>query len=128
MQKMGKISNIKDTTLDIGNRIRTEREKFKYSREEFAEIINVSTQFLSSIENGSRGMSFNTLEKICKALSVPADYILFGKMTNNNLDEINKLISSIDTKYLPIVEDLIRSYIKTIILTKNKNEDLNTKN
>ena len=48
-------------------------------------------------------------------------------MTNNNLDEINKLISSIDTQYLPIVEDLIRSYIKTIILTKNKNEDLNTK-
>ena len=72
-------------------------------------------------------MYFNTLEKICKALSVPADYILFGKMTNNNLDEINKLISSIDTKYLPIVEDLIRSYIKTIILTQNKNEDLNTK-
>lgn len=110
-------------TFDIGNRIRNEREKFKYTREEFAEIIRVSPQFLTSIENGSRGMSFNTLEKICKAFSVSADYILFGKITNNNLDEINKLISCIDKKYLPIVEDLIRSYIKTITLTKNINDN-----
>lgn len=109
-------------TLDIGIRIKNEREKFKYSREQFAEIIKVSPQFLASIENGSRGMSFNTLEKICKAFNVSADYILFGKSINNNLDEINKLISCIDSKYLPIVEDLIRSYIKTIILTKNIND------
>lgn len=110
-------------TFDIGNRIRAERERFKYTREQLAELIKISPQFLSSIENGSRGMSFSTLQKICEVLNVPADYILFGKMMNNNIDEINKLVSGIDKKYLPIIEDLIRSYIKTIVLTKNLNSN-----
>lgn len=110
-------------TFHIGDRIRSEREKFKYTREQLAELIKISPQFLSSIENGSRSMSFSTLQKICEVLSVPADYILFGKMMNNNIDEITKLISGIDKKYLPIIEDLIRSYIKTIVLTKNLNSN-----
>ena len=104
-------------TFDIGNRIRAERENFKYTREQLAELIKISPQFLSSMENGSRGMSFSTLQKICEVL------ILFGKMMNNNIDEINKLVSGIDKKYLPIIEDLIRSYIKTIVLTKNLNSN-----
>lgn len=63
---------------EIGQRIRQLRLLNDYTQAEFAELIDISINFLSEIENGKKGLSQDTLAKICKQLNISADYILFG--------------------------------------------------
>ncbi len=62
----------------IGQRIRQLRLLHDYTQAEFAESIDISINFLSEIENGKKGLSQDTLAKICRQLDTSADYILFG--------------------------------------------------
>ena len=63
---------------EIGQRIRQLRLFSDYTQAEFAELIDISINFLSEIENGKKGVSQDTLAKICRQLNSSADYILFG--------------------------------------------------
>ena len=62
----------------IGRRIRTQREAMGYTREQFAELLDVTPKFCSDIELGIKGMSVPTLCKISEVLQLTTDYILFG--------------------------------------------------
>lgn len=61
--------------LSLGNRIRTERQRRGITQEKLAEKVDISTNFMSLIENG-RNMSVETLVKIADALGVTVDYLL----------------------------------------------------
>lgn len=61
--------------LSLGNRIRTERQRREITQEKLAERVDISTNFMSLIENG-RNMSVETLVKIADALGVTVDYLL----------------------------------------------------
>ena len=63
----------------IGARIRKQREYMGLTREQFAELLEVTPKFCSDIELGVKGMSVPTLCKISRILRLPIDYILFGK-------------------------------------------------
>ncbi|MCM1288797.1 MAG: helix-turn-helix domain-containing protein [Clostridium sp.] len=88
---------------DIGKRIREVRISNGYTQAEFAECINISVNFLSEIENGKKGISYETLYNICDYFTVSADFILFGhiadiKPTVKIIELSNKLsISEITT-------------------------------
>ena len=58
------------------------------------------------------------LVKICHALGVSADYILFGKEEHGDLSTVNAMLSGLDPEYLPYVEEMLRSYIKAITAVK----------
>ena len=45
----------------IGIRIRNQREQFGYTREQFAEMLNVTPKFCADIELGNKGMSVNCI-------------------------------------------------------------------
>ena len=90
---------------DIGTRIRELRLLQGYTQSQFSEKINVSTNFLSEIENGKKGLSYETIINICETFSISADYLLFGKKTpdkktinlidianNFTLDELSAVI------------------------------------
>ena len=64
---------------EIGGRIRKQREYMGYTREQFAEMIDVTPKFCSDIELGVKGMSVPTLCRIAKTLRLSADYILWGR-------------------------------------------------
>lgn len=64
----------------VGERIRQLRKQYGYTREELAELAEISSKFLYEIEKGRKGFSANTLYRIAKGLSVPYEYILEGKM------------------------------------------------
>ena len=66
------------TKQEIGSRIRECRVNNNLTQAQFAESIDISINFLSEIENGKKGLSYETLYCICKNHSVSADYILFG--------------------------------------------------
>ena len=59
---------------DAGERIRELRELQNYTREVFAEKVDISEKFLYEIEVGKKGFSADTLCRISKVLSVSCDY------------------------------------------------------
>ena len=63
----------------LGKRLWKCREEQKLSREVFAEKCGISAQFLAEIEHGRKGISVETLYKMCTAFSLSADYLVFGK-------------------------------------------------
>lgn len=62
----------------IGKRIRASREKLGLSREEFAEIVDLSDYYIGQIERGERQMSLSVLVKISRHLHETLDYLIFG--------------------------------------------------
>lgn len=59
----------------LGEKIRTTRLNCGLTQEKLAEMVDISTNFMSLIENG-RNMSVETLVKIADALGVSVDYLL----------------------------------------------------
>ena len=49
-----------------------------YTREQFAEKLDVSVSYMAEVERGRTGVSVKMLIKICDLLGLSADYILFG--------------------------------------------------
>lgn len=73
--------------VEIGKRVRKLRESQKLSREKLAEAAGISAQFLADIEYGKKGMTTTTLYKLCLALGVSADLLVFGDTTDTELSE-----------------------------------------
>lgn len=87
-------------------RIRKAREELGYTREKFAEKLDVSVSYLAELERGRSGISVKTLVKVCNILGLSADYILFG--TNRSTDEARlDAIHRIDDQYLPLLDKII---------------------
>ena len=119
------VINLKNTlNLEIGQRVREQRTLMGYTREQFAEALDISERFATDIELGNRGMSFSTLIRLCKLLSVSSDYILMGKTDEQtyNTNKIERIISGIDEKYLPYAEDILTTLMKIIHISENKDD------
>ena len=76
---------MQEINKEVGQRIRTVREQQKLSREKLAERADISTQFLADIEGGKKGMTITTLKKLCLALGISADFLVFGNSTEKML-------------------------------------------
>lgn len=87
-------------------RIRQARENMGYTREKFAEKLDVSVSYLAELERGRTGISVKMLIKVCHVLGLSADYVLFGterKADSERVDAIHR----IDDKYLPLLDKII---------------------
>ena len=60
-------------------RIRKAREEQGYTREKFAEKLDVSVSYMAELERGRTGISVKMLIKVCNLLGLSADYVLFGE-------------------------------------------------
>lgn len=95
----------------IGTRIRKQREFLGYTREQFAELLEVTPKFCSDIELGVKGMSIQTLCKISRALRLSTDYILFGKEDAKMDDSISLIMencSDVERKY---AEQILKTFL-----------------
>lgn len=91
-------------------RIRKAREDMGYTREKFAEKLDVSVSYLAELERGRTGISVKMLIKVCNVLGLSADYILFG--TERTEDEMRlDAIRRIDEKYLPLMDKVIEELL-----------------
>lgn len=103
---------------EIGSRIRSQREALGYSREKLAELSEISNSFLSDIERGERGFSVALLGTISKVLGLSADYILFGREQTTDLSPITDMLSGLDERYIPELQQLLGAYLKTITIAE----------
>lgn len=92
----------------IGQRIRECRLKAGYTQAQFAELMDISVNFLSEIETGKKGMSQETIYKLCQKLQLSADYILFGAQTPAPLPcDLIQLVNSLSSEDLHSLIDYI---------------------
>ena len=80
--------------ISTGERLRGIRESMKMNREENSEKIDITDSFLGQIERGERALSVKTLRKVVRYTGISADYLLFGKETNNQtIQKINNILA-----------------------------------
>lgn len=91
-------------------RIRKAREDAGYTREKFAELLDVSVSYLAEVERGRSTVSVKTLIKICNLLGLSADYVLFGENRDEDGMRLDKL-RRLDEKYLPLVDSMINGLL-----------------
>lgn len=77
----------------MGERIKTRRKELHLKQSELAEMINISNNHMSSIENGRQKPSLDTFIHLCKYLDITPDYLLLGSMHGYNIpfDILDKL-------------------------------------
>lgn len=101
-----------DVNIQIGIRIRKIRENLGYTREKFAELLDISESTLANIELGRTYISQNILLNLYSRFGISSDDVLHGtNKTNTTQDKINRIISSLnkdDCKYIyKIIVDIL---------------------
>lgn len=99
----------------MGERIKKQRLLNGYSREKLAEMADITPRFCYDLELGLKNMSVNTLCKLCDALHVSVDYILYGSAeSSGNLDSIIGVISLCPANKRDHLEQIISHYIQAV--------------
>lgn len=103
----------------VGKRVRRQRESLSMTRDQFAEQISISPQFLAEIENGKKGMSAETLQKICERSNASTEYILMGRQSTGDLKTpAAEILHQIPPQYSEVVEDVLRAFLQTIEISQ----------
>jgi transcriptional regulator with XRE-family HTH domain len=110
----------KELSRQVGARIRAQRELLNIPREKLSNYVNISPQFLSEVERGIKGLSAETLRKLCEGLKLSADFVLMGRERPSDVSEIAATLSMLDENYLPLAEDLLKTFVKTVSLKKEQ--------
>jgi HTH-type transcriptional regulator/antitoxin HipB len=62
----------------VGERIKARRLELTWTQEELCAKANISTGFLSDVENGKRSIGAETLLDVARVLSLSLDYLMTG--------------------------------------------------
>lgn len=97
----------------IGGRIKKIRTDRNITQEALAEMAELgSAQQISDIERGLCGISVARLADFCRVLNVDADYLLFGTVTKNIDNPLNKYLSKMTPQQARGAEEIIAAYAK----------------
>lgn len=62
--------------ISIGKKIREERMLRNLTLEQLAEVLELSPSYMGLIERGQRGISIDTLYKVCMTFKISSDYLI----------------------------------------------------
>ena len=96
----------------MGNRIAQRRKELHLTQEKLSERIGLSSQEISSIELGKKAARPENLAKICSALDVSADYILYGKISEPQINDFYMKVSQLsqeEYKGLMVIVELLHN-------------------
>lgn len=104
--------------LNTGNRIRRQREKLGYSREQLAELAGMSDGYLGEIERGTKGLSSYLLYHISISLGTSMDFLVSleqdtSNPAQNELQTIQNLLHICNETDLVLIEKIIRAIVFT---------------
>lgn len=111
------ISIMNDISIDytaMGNRMRMARKEKGYTQEKLAEIVEVTPGHIGSIERGRAKIGLETFVRICRALDVTPDQLLFDSaflpktVTNHEMAELlNRATPAQLKKAVKLVETMM---------------------
>ena len=106
----------------LGEQIRKQRKAKKYTLEQLAEILDVSTTFIGQIERAKGVPSLETLVKIANALEVSVDSLLFEDLNNKSGDiHFIKEVTELTETFTPREKNLV---LKNIEIMKDFKENV----
>ena len=68
----------REVCIPVGERIRHFRDEARMTKEGLAEAADISTQYVSDIEQGRKCMNFIIFGRIAKALHIDMETLLYG--------------------------------------------------
>lgn len=98
---------------EICKRIKEIRNSLNMNKNEFANYLQITPQYLGTIESGENCLSIEKIILLSEKTSISTDYILLGK--KNALDEnLIKQVAKIDGKQLDSCITIIKNIIDMI--------------
>ena len=113
---------IQEINVILGENIRRERERAGYTQERLSEMIDMSTQNLSTVERGMAGGSLKMLRRICEALKVSADDLLFGQREKSDGEALIRKLERLDARQMRIVQEVLSALLEAFALKKEDEE------
>ena len=93
--------------IDMGKRIAQRRKELHLTQEQLAEKMGVSLQTVSCIELGKKAIRPENLANLCTCLTVTADYVLYGKRNQQQMDDTVSKLSSLTPEEYRVVQSMI---------------------
>lgn len=106
---------MEDLLSQIGKRIFQRRKQLHLTQEELAERAHITSQTISYAELGKKALRPENIIKICAALDISTDYLLLGKISNNDCVILNHNVSNLSPSQYRHLEDIVNSYISAIM-------------
>ena len=104
---------------EMGNRISTRRRQLKMTQEQLAEKMDVSVPMISYVETGRNAIRPENLAKLCEALDVSADFILFGRASPLEAGRVAEKLDGLSHGELTAVEAILDNCL--LLMGKSQN-------
>ena len=97
----------------LGHILKDARKEKGLTREQLAEIINITPRYLMSIENENKKPSYNVLFRLVRELGISADTIFYpeNKSTSNELEQLIRLLHLCNERDLKIVTAMVKALL-----------------
>ena len=98
----------------IGKRIKAKRKELNITQEQLAEKINMTTFYVSKIENGKVSPPLETYAHIAYCLDLDLAYLITGTSTLEKqyyVDELNKICSYATKEQLNLIIKLAKAVL-----------------
>lgn len=92
---------------NMGMRISQRRKELLLTQEQLAEKMGVSLQTISCIELGKKAIRPQNLANLCTHLNVTADYVLYGKRDEQQMNDVIEKLSALSPDEYSIVQNLV---------------------
>ena len=96
--------------MDLGNTIRTIRNRKGFTQIEFANKCNITQSYLSQIESNKKEPNISTVKIISKNLDIPLPVIFFLSMNESDIDETK-------VESFKVINKSVKNLITDILLT-----------
>lgn len=95
----------------IGSRIAQRRKELGLNQERLSEILHVSNNHLSHVENGG-SYSLDMFLRVCDALEITPDYIILGAIRKDRREDFLDMLKLCDDHEAAFLLDVTESLIK----------------
>lgn len=104
----------KEINIQIGEQVRIAREQARLTQEALAERIEVSPQYISDLERGVVGIALTTLKKLCCALGVASDQILFGTQSQERGVILSNTCNALTEEQFALLLEMVNCFVKAV--------------
>ena len=102
----------KQERVAMGHRLRQQRTLLGLTREEFAELADISAGYYGQIEVGTSQMSIDTLIKLSKTSQLSMEYILLEEIQPDaDLTAIEALLARCTPREVRLAEKVLRLFL-----------------
>ena len=101
--------------FEIGRRLKEFRENGKYTREQFAEVLEVNVEHYRRLENGKYALGLKKLETLSKTYNLNLDYLITGTKDSREFN-VEAYLANCDRDQRNDFIERVLLYMKNLML------------